>query len=282
MTDNRQPSAPLSEAVIVALSKAIDDAGKDRRDPSHSDLGFLIERVGLSASDPARQGQTVGKAKRVRAVLTRALEDAPNKGERLVAGLVSTIRGCGGFRQGSPNYVGDDAVADLAAAFAEEGAVLSSDGVLTATVLDSLGGRELTDALRSYVRRAKRGVEDAALLVGTGKDLLEATAKHVIVERMNTAPRQMDFPTLLGQAFYALSLATPADSVLPGEHPRRRLERALYEAGCSVNALRNRDGTGHGRPWLPTVTNAEARAAVEIMGVVAEYLLRALRPANAG
>jgi hypothetical protein len=125
---------------------------------------------------------------------------------------------------------------------------LGSDGILTSKTLTNLNGHELTDALRSYVRRAKRGVEDAALLVGTGKDLLEATAKHVIIERMSAEPRQMDFPTLLGQAFYALGLATPADALQPSEHPRRRLERALYEAGCAVNALRNREGTGHGRP----------------------------------
>jgi hypothetical protein len=87
----------------------------------------------------------------------------------------------------------------------------------------------------------------------------------------------MDFPTLLGQAFYALSMATPADNKAPGEHPRRRLERALYEAGCSVNALRNREGTGHGRPWLANVKDDERRMAVEVMGVVAGYMLRALK-----
>ena len=273
-----EPSAPLSEAVIAAISKLVDDAQKDRRDPSHSDIEFQIKRAELSAADPVNRGQQVGKAKRVRAVLTAALESAPGKGERLVALLVATVRGCGGFRPGSPNYVGDDAIADLTAAFSEEGVVLSSDGVLAARILDTLDGREMTSALFAYVRRAKRGVEDAALLVGTGKDLLEATAKHVIVERMGVEPGQMDFPTLLGQAFYTLGLASPADSPQSGEHPRRRLERALYEAGCAVNALRNREGTGHGRSWLPTVSPSEARAAVEIMGVVAEYLLRALHP----
>jgi len=278
VTEQRHLSAPLSEAIVTALAKLVDDAGKERRDPSHSDLEFQFEKAGLAGVDPNKQGQTVGKAKRVRSVLTWAMESAPNKGECLVAGLMATVRGCGGFRAGSPNFVGEDAIADLAAALSEEGVVLASDGVLTSRTLDNLDGRELTDALRAYVRRAKRGVEDAALLVGTGKDLLEATAKHVIIERMSSEPRQMDFPTLLGQAYYALGLATPADKPQAGEHPRRRLERALFEAGCAVNELRNREGTGHGRPWLPTVSPSEARAAVEIMGVVAEYLLRSLRP----
>lgn len=107
--------------------------------------------------------------------------------------------------------------------------------------------------------------------------MLEATAKHAIVHRMNVEPSHMNFPTLLGQAFYALGMASPADPPVVGEHPRRRLERSLYEAGCSVNALRNREGAGHGRPWLPTVRDEEARMAVEVMGVVSGYMLRALQ-----
>jgi hypothetical protein len=43
-----------------------------------------------------------------------------------------------------------------------------------------------------------------------------------------------------------------------------------------VNTLRNKQGTGHGRPFLPTVTSAEARTAVEGMGLVAERLLSLL------
>ena len=215
--------------------------------------------------------------KRVRAVLTRAFDNAPEKGEELVAALVGTVRGCGGFRTDSPNFVGKEALDSAIAAFKEAGFVLATDGVLSPVVLDNLTGTELTEALEAYVTRAKRGVEDAALLVGTGKDLLEATAKHVIIRRMSIEPGQMDLPTLLGQAFYALGLASPADGQQQGEHPRRRLERSLYEAGCAVNALRNQEGTGHGRPWLPTMKDDEARMAVEIMGVVAGYMLRSLK-----
>lgn len=274
----RRERGPLSEAVIIAVSKLVADAQTERRDPSHYDLEFVIRGVGLASADPNKQGQTLGKAKRVRAVLTWALENAPTKGEELVASLIGTIRGCGGFNPESPNYVGAHQIASATASFREEGFVLGLDGVLAPIALDSLHGQELTAALRAYVQRAKRGVADAALLVGTGKDLLEATARHVLVERMGQAPSHMDFPTLLGQAFYALSLAAPHEPPQSGEHPRRRIERALYEAGCAVNTLRNREGTGHGRPWLPSVKQHEARMAVEIIGMVSEYLLVALRP----
>ena len=52
-----------------------------------------------------------------------------------------------------------------------------------------------------------------------------------------------------------------------------KIERAFFELACAINNLRNREGTGHGRPWLPSVTEAEARIAVEGMGNIAEYLL---------
>jgi hypothetical protein len=260
----------------VAVSSLVDDAGATR-EPSHNDLEFQIARAGLSVADPRAQGQTVGKAKRVRAILSWAIEHASDKGEVFVALLLSTIRGKGGFREGSPNYVGAEAIADAVSAFHEEGHLLGSDGVLAPTSLDTISGAQLTAALAAYVRRARRGSADAALLVGTGKDLLEATAAHVLTERYGQYPQQANFPTLLGQAFTALGLATPQMPPSAGESPHRRLERALYEAGCAVNALRNRDGTGHGRPWLPTVTEVQGRGAVQLIGIVAEFLLAAHR-----
>lgn len=268
-----RPRAPINDAIIVAVSGLVDDAQTDRREPSHSDIEFEISRAGLTQGDPKSQGQTVGKAKRVRATLSWALEHAPDEAEVLVAGLVSLIRAKGGFREGSPNYVGADPITEASNAFAEEGYLLSSEGGLQPTGIDTLSGIQLTDALETYVRRARRGSEDAALLVGTGKDLLEATAAHVITERYGFYPQQANFPTLLGQAFTALNFATPQTPSQQGEPPQVKLQRALYEAACSVNALRNKQGTGHGRPWLPTVSDAEARAAVQIIGIVAGFLL---------
>ena len=47
----------------------------------------------------------------------------------------------------------------------------------------------------------------------------------------------------------------------------------MYELACAINHLRNKEGTGHGRPWLPSVTEMESRMAIESMGVIAERLL---------
>jgi len=269
--------APLSEQIIVAVSRLVDDAQTGARDPSHSDIEFQIDRVGLVDGDPKRQGQVAGKAKRVRATLYWALEHNLDAGEALVGNLVAVIRGCGGFRADSPNFVGADAVADAKNAFRSEGFELSSDGEVCPLVLDGLSGTELTDVLQSYVRRARKGATDAALVTGTGKDLLEAVAAHVLTEKWGSCSEQANFPTLLGQAFVAVGLATPQDNKVSGEPAQKDVERAMYELGSSLNRLRNKEGTGHGRPWLPSVTDDEARVAIEGMGLIADRLLAALK-----
>ena len=268
--------APLNDAVAFALARIVGDAQADRRDPSHSDLQFCVDTWTLTLGDPKSQGQTVGKAKRVRSVLTWAMEHSYENGCGFVDQLVSLVRTCGGFRGESPNYVGDEAIKSLRDAMASEGFVLTSDGDLRPAALDALSGTDLTDALASYVRRAQKGVDDAALIVGTGKDLLEAVAAHVLLECWNTSNPPQSFPTALGQAFVALDLKTPADIPVSGEPPQHRLQRALYEAACAVNTLRNKQGTGHGRPWLPSVTVEEGRHATQVMGVVGDLLLRAM------
>lgn len=269
--------APVNDAIMIAVTRLVDDAQSGTREPSHSDIEFQINRAGLGLGDPKNQGQTVGKAKRVRAVLYWGLENLPDKAESFVAALIALVRGKGGFRAGSPNFVGEEAIIDAKEAFRSEGYVLSAEGELFPGTLDSLSGVTMTTALEAYVRRAQRGSEDGALLVGTGKDLLEATATHVITEKYGQYSHQANFPTLLGQAFTALGLATPLTQPQPGESPHRRVERSLYEAGCAVNALRNKTGTGHGRPFLPSLSDDEALAAVQLMGIIAGLLLRALK-----
>jgi hypothetical protein len=44
---------------------------------------------------------------------------------------------------------------------------------------------------------------------------------------------------------------------------------------CAVNAMRNKIGTGHGRPWLHNITDAEAQAAIQFMVTIAEWMLHA-------
>lgn len=90
----------LSDTLITALSRLVDDGQAEmKRDPTHSTITFHFGQAGLLMGDPQQQGQTVGKAKRVRAVLSWAMENAPDKGGRLAATLVGVVKGYGGFER---------------------------------------------------------------------------------------------------------------------------------------------------------------------------------------
>lgn len=267
---------PLTDSIITSVSRLIDDAQKEKREPSHSDLDFLIKMAGLDEVDPRNQGRTVGKAKRIKEVLYWAFEKNSNQGESLVYKIITNVRGHGGFREVSKNYVGNEAIENLKQALKSEGFILTSDGEIHSANLDNLSRREMTEALKGYVRRAKKGSEDAALVAGTSKDLLEAVAAHVLLERTGSYPSQSNFPTLLGQAFMQLGLATNHGNPEPNEPVQKKFERTLYELAVTVNKVRNKEGTGHGRPFLATISDIEATAAVESMGVVAEFLLNKL------
>lgn len=263
---------PIDDSIAYALASLVDDGGKGRP-PSHYDLNSLVERCGLNQFDPAREGASVGKAKRVKGILIGSITSQREKAEGFGSGLIELVRGMGGFRSESPNYVGTEPISNLAASLKVKGVTLGADGVVSNVSLASLSGKALTLALRNYVERAQQGVEDAALLVGTSKDLLEAVSCHVLQELWGSYSSSANFPTLLGQAFTALEMATPESSKVASEHPRKDMERGFFEVACSINRLRNKHGTGHGRPWLPDVTATEAKAAVEAMGIISGLML---------
>ncbi len=267
----------LNEAILQAVARLVDDAGATR-EPSHSDLEDLFRRVGVIAGDPHRDPAVrVGKQKRVRQVLRWAVENDLAAGTYAMTELLGMIRGFGGFRPDSPNYCGEDAIATCVSAFAGEPVELTADGILRPRSLAGLGGRGLSDALRSYVTRAQRGHEDSVLVAGTDKDLIEATAAHVLTELYGTYSTE-NFPTLLGQAFLALGLAAqrPQPDLGGLEGARAAVAVSLYELGCAVNRMRNKAGSGHGRPFVPELTSSEIRAATEAAGLVAGRMLDAL------
>ncbi|MCK4547657.1 MAG: abortive infection family protein [Candidatus Eisenbacteria sp.] len=264
---------PIDDTVVYALARLVDDAQSERRDPSHSDIEFQIKRAKLEGADPNKLGPPVGKSKRVRIILNWAMEHSPQQAEVFATGLIATVRSCGGFRESSPNFVGADSVRNLSDAIKPLGVVLGQDGSVSPVALESLSGKRLTSALRGYVERAKKGIEDGALVVGTSKDLMEAVAAHVIQEVWGQYPTTANFPALLGQAFVALDMATPEQKPQQGDHPRARLQRGMYETACAVNNLRNKQGTGHGRPWLPDLEEGEISAAIEFIGTLSALLL---------
>ncbi|EMH1504881.1 hypothetical protein DMB99_16960 [Proteus mirabilis] len=268
---------PITDSIIIAIAKLVDDAQVESRQPSHNDLEVQFKRAGLISADPKSQGLTVGKAKRVTAVLNWAIEYDKKSGSRLISLLLSHIKGVGGFRESSPNFVGKEQIQNAMDAFKSEHYILSENGDISAIILDNLSGKNLTVTLLSYANRAKQGVEDAALLSGTGKDLLEATAKHVIHSKFGSnIPININFPTLFGQAYAALQMSTPQTLKVANEPAIKDYERALFELALSINKVRNREGTGHGRLCITSLSQNESLSIIQAVGLISEYMLNKL------
>jgi hypothetical protein len=272
----------ISEEIASTLARFFDY----QRGPSHDDLSRLFRRCGLEDADP-RVGSRdpVGKKKRVRDVLAYAAANNRSAGSELVKSLLARMRACGCFRPGSENYPGDDAVQAAQEAFAREGYSLGTDGAPTPRLLDNLEGAELTEALWVYVRRVRDGAADPALVVGTNKDLVEATARHVLVETLGFYQPAMNFPGTLYQAFEQLRLAMPPSPDVDlvsrlglESDPRRQVEQLLYLLACAANRLRNKEGVGHGRPSPSSASPEDAAITSQISGLVSELLLRRMTP----
>ncbi len=269
---------PMTDTIAHALMQLVDDSNNNGvyRVPSHADIEFHVNQSGLAEHDPKQLGQLIGKAKRVRAVLYATMDSNPKAASQFASGLLAKIRACGGFREASNNYAGREAIDNAKAAFDAEGFILTDDGTLSPKVLSSLHGVALTDALAAYARRAQKGAEDAALIAGTGKDLMEATAAHVLETLQGRYPSGANFQALLGMAFVALDLAVPEMPEQAGEAAVKSMERGLFLSALGVNRVRNKQGSGHGRPWLPTLADEETKVAIEVVGTVSFYLLSKL------
>lgn len=166
--------------------------------------------------------------------------------------LVGLCRAHGGFNPDSESYAGSGRVTQLVQAFVPLGLTLDPDGSVRQTVIDNLSGTELTGELRSYVDRINSNPDDASLQVGTGKELDEAAARHVLKELLGDYSVSGNFPVTLTSAFTAMGMATPTE-------------------------LPNDAGTGHGRLGPPRKTTelnpAEARLIARATALVAGALL---------
>lgn len=250
---------------------------EDQRGPSHDELDRLLRRAGFDiARVGARRvdGELVGKMKRLRDAFGYALDNSPEKGWQLCLNFVPALKAAGRFREGTDDYVGDAIITAAREAFSSVGYELDLEGNLRPRLIENLGSLEANTVLMTYVRRAQRGAADAALVTGTSKDLLEATARHVLLRRVGEYRPKDDFPTTAFEAFYALGLQ-PAPSLLSqlANDPHAAVEQCLYLLANAVNRLRNMEGTGHGRPAPPSLTEREGRLTIQAMGLVSQFLL---------
>lgn len=264
--------AMLSEDLVSLLPRCVANIRGRSIGPTRNEILRLATRASLS------QPEDLGKEMLMRSLMREAVDGEPGPGEQFVVSFVAAVRACGGFVSDDENYVGEDLVRRLQQAFEREGWSLGQDGALHPRVLDGLGGRELSEALRVYVRRAQRGAGDSELVIGTSKCLEEAVARHVLTEATGTYVSTMDFVSTLYAAFDRLGLATPKSTDLLDPDPYRELQIAIYLVARAVNRLRNDRGDGHGRPTASVATALEARLSATGAALVSELLLTALGP----
>lgn len=262
----------LTDEIVSALSKFFEGGG-----PSHDQLDTAFRRFSLEAGDPKNAGDSVGKMKRVRGVLTYASDQNMKAGAGLVKSLLGLLRADNCFRPDSDTYASEEKVQALHHAFKLVGYNLDLTGELRPHMLESLEGVEMTDALWAYVRRARVGADDTELVIGTSKNLGEAAARHVLKERLGDYPiagHNSHFPQLLGQAFAELELK--ASSVELDQDPFLALQEAIFLMAKAVNKLRNAKGDGHGRPEPAVALVLEGRLATQASAMVTELLLSAM------
>lgn len=268
---------------LVELGSALGDFFEDGRGPSHDELDHAVARFGLSAGDPRQVGAPpIGKTKRIRQVLVHATDRDPKAGIDLAQQVVSLLRADGAFVATGESYAGGVKITALQRAFAGIGYDLDRTGAVRPLVIDNLTGTELTAALRTYVNRVNLNPDDAPLQIGTGKELDEATARHVLEQRVGLYPvggNAGSFSVTLASVFSVLDLA-----VAPGalgdsldSDPHKAVQQCLFQLSVAVNRLRNEAGTGHGRPGPPRKTTplsaSEARLVARATALIAGALL---------
>ena len=249
--------------------------------PSHDELDVAVRRAGLEAYDPRRESSQVGKMKRVRQLLVAATDQDPSAGLALALQIVMLLRSSGAFAELREDGTTPTKLAALQRSFDALGYEMDASGAVRPKVIDNLSGTELTAALKSYITRMNLNPDDEALQLGTAKDLDEATARHVLVERGvgYAVGAGGSYAVTLAQAFSVLGFAVPPKVDLDAD-PHRQVQQCLFLLSVAVNRLRNHAGTGHGRPnhsaGSTPLIPSEARVVSRASALVAGALLDAL------
>lgn len=218
--------------------------------------------------------------KRVRGAVLEASQDDPVATVRFVKDLTAMLKARGCFTPGSDQYAGEAAVQAARAALKGVGWRLDASGDLTPENIAALEGRDLSEALRSYVRRIQRADDDDALTIGSAKELLEAAARHVTVEATGSFDKHADFPTTLFKASTLAGTGLPTSRMMDDldPDPFRAVEQALALTALAINRLRNVEGTGHGRPTPTRATRRQGVIAAQAAAAVCYVLLSELTP----
>lgn len=113
----------------------------------------------------------------------------------------------------------------------------------------SLAGLTDPSVIQEHLDRLQRAVnDDLALAIGSAKELIESTAKTVLIERGTAVDDRTDLPVLVKEAQQALGLHPSSATLGPdGTEAVRKILGGVSSIAIGVAELRNRGyGTGHG------------------------------------
>jgi hypothetical protein len=244
--------------------------------PSHTEISRVLLENGFFDGYEYKPGvQGPNKEDRVLRAF-KAARGQPARARQFVDGMLRLLRLGGLVGSGA---TGAD-VDRLRVALGATGWYLSDDGHLRAFAgvdIDT-GGRA---ALDEQLNRLRSSTADPGLLIGTAKDLLESVAKFVLEELGYSTTNKMDFGPVWHIARERLGvLPQQVDPNVPGADQIRAIHQSTWQIAEQVNALRNLQGTGHGRTLPTGITEELAFLVVREAGSVAEYMLSLLERAK--
>lgn len=266
-------SAPVSQDVAAALANYWHGGAG----PSHSALtrAFLGARLGDVAPNPGgTSADGPNKEGRVQLTVMAAVR-RPDTARPLVDGLLSLLRTGRHFDRTRPDF-DLDAFTTLAKAFSRQGWTLTPDGELMPVGEIDLqtGGRE---ALDEQIARLRRNTDDPGALIGSTKDLLEATAKFILTELSVPFGEKFAFDELWHHVRDRLGiLPVQIAQDVPGSKCIKSIVQSAWTIVEQVNVLRGLQGSGHGRTLPTGVTPEQALLVVREACSVAEFALASL------
>lgn len=246
--------------------------------PSHANLDSAFARVGCTDVDPAPPNvrehaqetsrMSTNKEQRVNTVFQAAVRRG--KGRELAEAILERlrIRGTDFTSQG---------VDSLRSALDRCGFYLTPDGYLELAGLTTVTSHADRPAIEDQLSRLRRAQDDSGLMLGTAKEMLESTAKHVLDELGSPAPPSADFPRLIYLARERLEIR-PEDIAATGPETRavKKILGAAATIAEQVNHLRNREGTGHGRTLPSGVSDSVAHLVVREACSIVELMFATL------
>jgi hypothetical protein len=181
-----------------------------------------------------------------------------------------------------------ESLADLREAFARDGVRMDDElrfhTARVARLVVHTDTLTQPSGIHAELERVRRfGAEYPDDAIGAAKQLIEATAKVVLLECGLPVDERLDLPALVKQAQHALHLhpssvpSTGSGAVPDNAESIKRILGALTSAAIGVAELRNRYGTGHGRLAAPTgLGPRHARFAVNTAATWCELMLDTL------